>query len=94
MRSPHVNALDGDRTDDASLHRENELDALAGILPADRREALAALLTDEDVTTLKHLVEEGMGPNTLRALASDLGYLEAWHSPRLGFPSPGRPLKA
>jgi integrase len=69
---------DSKHTSDASLHRENELDALAGILPADRREALAALLTDEDVATLKHLVEEGMGPNTLRALASDLGYLEAW----------------
>jgi integrase len=30
------------------------------------------------VATLKHLAEAGMGENTLRALASDLGYLEAW----------------
>ncbi|WP_404286871.1 site-specific integrase [Microvirga sp. RSM25] len=79
---------DSNRTSNASLHRENELDALSGILPADRREALAALLTDEDVATLKHLVEEGMGANTLRALASDLGYLEAWALAATGLPLP------
>jgi hypothetical protein len=39
---------------------------------------LAEHLTDEDVATLKHLAQEGMGENTLRALASDLAYLEAW----------------
>lgn len=54
------------------------LDALDAILPFDRRDQLAVLLTDEDVATLKHLASEGMGDNTLRALASDLGYLEAW----------------
>ena len=67
---------------------QNELDALAGILPAERREALAALLTDEDVATLKHLAEKGMGANTLRALASDLGYLEAWALAATGLPLP------
>jgi integrase len=36
------------------------------------------LLTDQDVETLRHLVNEGMGANTLRALTSDLAYLEAW----------------
>jgi len=77
-----------DRQDDPHLRRTNELDALAGILPANRREALAALLTDEDVATLKHLAEEGMGPNTLRALASDLGYLEAWALAATGSPLP------
>jgi hypothetical protein len=77
-----------DRTSDASLQRANELDALAGILPAERRDALAALLTDEDVATLKHLVEDGMGANTLRALASDLGYLEAWALAATGLPLP------
>lgn len=60
------------------LQREAELDALAGILPFDARERLATLLTDADVATLKHLVQTGMGANTLRALASDLGYLEGW----------------
>ena len=73
---------------DRELQRQNELDVLAGILPAERREALAALLTDEDVATLKHLAEKGMGANTLRALASDLGYLEAWALAATGLPLP------
>jgi len=62
----------------AVLKRAEELDALDAILPFDRRDQLAALLTDDDVATLKHLAQQGMGDNTLRALASDLGYLEAW----------------
>ncbi|MFC1458648.1 tyrosine-type recombinase/integrase [Microvirga arabica] len=77
-----------ERSSDQQLHRANELDALTGILPFERREALAALLTDEDVTTLKHLAEKGMGPHTLRALASDLGYLEAWTFAATGLPLP------
>jgi integrase len=72
----------------AELRRANELDALAAVLPIGRRDKLAALLTDEDVATLKHLVEKGMGPNTLRALASDLGYLEAWSMAATGSPLP------
>ncbi|NKJ40161.1 site-specific integrase [Rhizobium sp. SG570] len=63
---------------DPVLLRAEELDALDAILPFARRDQLATLLTDEDVATLKHLAKEGMGANTLRALASDLGYLEAW----------------
>jgi integrase len=62
----------------STLKRAEELDALDAILPFDRRDQLAVLLTDDDVATLKHLASEGMGDNTLRALASDLGYLEAW----------------
>ncbi|WP_112984555.1 site-specific integrase [Ensifer adhaerens] len=58
--------------------RAEELDALDAILPFGRRDQIAALLTDDDAATLKHLASEGMGDNTLRALASDLGYLEAW----------------
>ena len=77
-----------ERTGDRELHRANELAALTGILPLERREALAALLTDEDVATLKHLAEKGMGPHTLRALASDLGYLEAWTLAATGLPLP------
>ncbi|AJD46363.1 hypothetical protein RGR602_PC02344 (plasmid) [Rhizobium gallicum bv. gallicum R602sp] len=38
---------------------------------------MAGLLTDDDAATLKHLANEGMGENTLRALASDLAYHEA-----------------
>jgi len=63
---------------DPVLARAEELDALDAILPFARRDQLAALLTDEDVATLKHLAKEGMGANTLRAITSDLAYLEAW----------------
>lgn len=58
--------------------RAEELDTIASVLPIDRRDELAELLTDQDVETLRHLVNEGMGENTLRALTSDLAYLQAW----------------
>lgn len=58
--------------------RAVELDTIAAVLPLERRDELAELLTDQDVETLKHLVNQGMGDNTLRALTSDLAYLEAW----------------
>lgn len=53
----------------------------------ERRDELAELLTDSDVETLRHLVNQGMGDNTLRALTSDLAYLEAW-----GLAATGRSL--
>ncbi|AVC52696.1 site-specific integrase [Rhizobium leguminosarum bv. viciae] len=58
--------------------RSEELDTIAAVLPLERRDELAELLTDQDVETLRHLVNQGMGDNTLRALTSDLAYLEAW----------------
>jgi len=62
--------------------RIEKLDALAAILPAlagqDRADQLAHLLTDDDIDTLRHLAQEGMGANSLRALTSDFSYLEAW----------------
>jgi site-specific recombinase XerD len=73
---------------DPQTRRALELDALAAILPIDRRDRLAELLTDDDVETLKHLAREGMGKNTLRALASDLAYLEAWALAATAMPLP------
>lgn len=58
--------------------RAQELDTIAAVLPIERRDELAELLSDEYVETLRHLVNQGMGDNTLRALASDLAYLQAW----------------
>ena len=58
--------------------RAEELDTIAAVLPLERRDELAELLTDQDVETLRHLVNQGMGENTLRALTSDLAYLQAW----------------
>jgi integrase len=73
---------------DTVLRRAEQLDALDAILPFDRRDQLAAILTDDDVATLKHLASEGMGENTMRALASDLAYLEGWSTLATGAPLP------
>ncbi|NKK60016.1 tyrosine-type recombinase/integrase [Rhizobium leguminosarum bv. viciae] len=66
------------KTQTAVERRAEELDTIAAVLPMERRDELAELLTDHDVETLRHLVNQGMGDNTLRALTSDLAYLEAW----------------
>src|SRR4051812_19028004 len=66
----------------------NQREALAGVLPLERRDQLMALLTDQDVATQRHLVEQGIGADTLRAFASDLAYLEAWSLALTGSPLP------
>lgn len=68
--------------------RAQELDTIAAVLPIERRDELAELLTDQDIETLRHLVNEGMGANTLRALTSDLAYLQAWCRLAIGSPLP------
>lgn len=73
---------------DTILRRAEALDTLDAVLPFDRRDQLAALLTDDDVATLKHLAGQGMGENTLKALASDLAYLDAWCAAATGAPLP------
>ncbi len=85
-----------DNVQSRTLLRAETLDTIAAVLPMNRRDMLAGILTDEDVETLRHLVNEGMGENTLRALTSDLAYLEAgqWLQPaipplpRAGGPAP------
>jgi integrase len=62
----------------SQIKRAKQLDALAAVLPMAAADRYAEVLTDADVATLKHLANTGMGANTLRALASDLAYLEAW----------------
>ncbi len=54
------------------------IDALAGFLPMAARDRLAETLSEAEIDTLTHLAKSGTGPNSLRALASDLAYLEAW----------------
>ncbi|MER8671176.1 tyrosine-type recombinase/integrase [Mesorhizobium sp. M1156] len=73
---------------DQKLRRAEALDALDAVLPFDRRDFLADILTDDDVATLRHLAKEGIGENSVRALASDLGYLEAWSLAATGFSLP------
>jgi hypothetical protein len=62
------------------------LDALAGFLPMATRDRLAESLTHAEIDTLRHLAKTGTGPNSLRALASDLAYLEAWSRAATGAP--------
>lgn len=76
------------QTAEIVARRAEALDALDSVLPFDRRDFLAELLTDDDVATLRHLAKEGIGANSLRALASDLGYLEAWSLATTGFSLP------
>ncbi len=80
-------------TADTTIERRAEtLDTIAAVLPMHRRGLLADVLSDRDVEPLRHLVNEGMGENTLPALTSDLAYLEAWAitatSSPLPFPAP------
>jgi hypothetical protein len=75
-----IDRLDGNAVD----CRAETLDMIAAVLPIERRDELAELLTDQDVETLLHLDNEGMGDNTLRALTSDLAYLQAWSIAAIG----------
>jgi integrase len=70
------------------LKLAKQLDALAAVLPMTVADRYAEVLTDADVATIKHLADTGMGANTLRALASDLAYLEAWCRAATGRPLP------
>lgn len=68
--------------------RAEKLDALDAVLPFDRRDRLAEFLSDDEIETLRHLASQGLGDNSLRALASDLFYLEAWALAATGSPLP------
>jgi integrase len=61
-------------------------DPLAGLLPLAARDRLADALDPAEIDTLAHLAKAGMGPNSLRAFASDLGYLEAWSRAAISAP--------
>jgi hypothetical protein len=58
-RSPMSNKSSG--TDPLMVRRAEELDALDAILPFDRRRQTGGTLTGDDLATLKHLANEGMG---------------------------------
>jgi integrase len=90
----HAATLIVPRNDAGVGRRAEALDALDSVLPFDRRDFLAEILTDDDVATLRHLAKEGIGDNSLRALASDLGYLEAWSLAATGQKLPWPALEA
>ncbi len=62
------------------------IDALAGFLPLAARDRLAETLSKAEIDTLTHLAKTGTGPNSLRALSSDIAYLEAWARAATGAP--------
>ena len=62
------------------------IDMLAGVLPMAARDRLADSLDAAEIDTLAHLAKAGTGANSLRALASDLAYLEAWSRAATGAP--------
>jgi integrase len=81
-------APDRPQPPEAQSRRAVELKALAAVLPLGSRDRLIELLSDGEVETLRHLAREGMGANTLRAMASDLAYFEAWSAAASGAPLP------
>ena len=63
---------------------EDIANELVEFLPLDVAERAATALSDNDVKTLKFLYKESIPANTLRALRSDLTYLERWHMAATG----------
>lgn len=53
----------------------------------------AVALNKDDQDTLSHLLRKGVGSNSLRAMRSDLAYLEAWSLACDGTPLPWPPTK-
>lgn len=53
-------------------------DQLVNFLPVEAAERLSSQLTENDVATLRDIVKTATPENTIRAIASDLAYLEAW----------------
>jgi integrase len=76
------------RSFDAESRRALGLDTLSAILPMDRRDRLAQLLTDDDVATLKHIAREGMGENSLAGAGVGPGLLEGWAAAASSAPLP------
>lgn len=66
--------------------RDRVAGALVELLPIAAADRLAAHLTPADVATLRDLVRASVPDNTIRAVASDLAYLEAWHQAVTGAP--------
>lgn len=56
---------------DTVLCHLEQFDAVGAVLRFDRRDRLAAILTDVDVAILNHRAASGIGPNRLKALAAD-----------------------
>lgn len=63
----------------------SDLNPLYSVLPARQVDNLEQELNQDDIATLSYLVNQGMGANTMRALTSDLTYIETWCRAATGF---------
>lgn len=77
MTNDGVTQLGEGRGDTSSV--QADVEDLLVFLPVAAAESLATHLTPDDASTLRHLHRKSIPDNTLRAIASDLAYLEAWH---------------
>lgn len=75
-------------TDTGDPEPSDRLGALITVVSAERETLVAGVLSDDDLRTLKHLAKRGTPENSLRALTSDLTYLEAWARAATGEPLP------
>ena len=64
----HRRSMTSDRSAKSAESWAMALDTIATVLPMEWRDELAELLSDQDVETLRHLVNQGIGENPLRAL--------------------------
>lgn len=62
----------------ANSDPSDRLGMLISVVSSEHQELVSELLTEADLNTLKHLARKGTPENSLRALTSDLAYLEAW----------------
>lgn len=62
----------------ASSDPSARLEALIPVVSLERQKLVAEFLAEADLNTLMHLARKGTPENSLRALTSNLAYLEAW----------------
>lgn len=86
-----IEAVHGElAAEDAACGDHSRPSALNAILPGSGRAAGA--LDRADIETLRHMAEKGIGENSLRAIQSDMAYIETWAiaatGERLPWPAP------
>ena len=81
------------RSSAPEVHPADRLGELITVVSMGHEDVVASVLSDADVATLRHLARRGTPENSLRALVSDLTYLEAWSLAATGealpWPVPG-----
>ncbi len=75
-------SMDGEENVERNVKPDQDpsdhLGSLISVVSFERQDLVTDLLTEADLNTLKHLARKGTPENSLRALTSDIAYLEAW----------------